>query len=80
LCQRPNGRAVNFGNTCGEVEVTELDEVPELFPSGVNPHILMLMGEILVRFGEAGRRETLIKKWLVITTTKESIRAIDNPY
>ena len=80
LCQRPDGCAVDFGDARDKVEVDKFDEIAELFTSGVDADVLVLVCKVFMRFSEASCWVALCEERLVIASSKESISAIYNAH
>lgn len=58
----PEGRGVHACDAGYVGEVNELEEVAELLPVGIDPDVLVLVGEVLVGLGEPGVR--WMGRWL----------------
>lgn len=79
LRERPERGTVHASHARREVEVDELDQVTELLScDGVDTDVLVLVREVLVRFGEARSGEAGVEEGLVVATTQETICAVDD--
>jgi hypothetical protein len=60
------------------LEVDEAGQVPVLH-AVLDPHVLVLVREVLVRLGEPGGRVAALQEGDLVTTTEEPVPAVDHP-